>query len=231
MKKFMFIFICFLSSIAVGGNEGGGGGHPCKEDFMNTLGWIAAAVSPNLQNLTPTDIHVLSASLQVAMPATNLVLVIRESPIQNCPNTDNPIACSHPRKNQLELYCDPPEKTGWMSLDQQRKIKYVIHELLWWSPEYNDANFFYSTGVANRLLGVTSTNRSNNGETICTESTARLSQNMRQINELVSLQMYKTPLIKDVIQLLNKNADSCIANCDTEVRKKCEKAKNIVVGL
>ncbi|MES2769586.1 MAG: hypothetical protein V4596_10625 [Bdellovibrionota bacterium] len=228
MKKIIFIAICLSTSFAFANraNEGGGGGHPCKEDFMNTLAWISSAPS---HNTTPTDLRILLEAFNVAEPSRNpdFVIVVKEKPIEKCPNTDNPIACSHPKKNRLELYCDPNKARGWTSLDQEGKIKYAIHELLWWSPTYDDTNFYYSRGLAKRILGIAQGSESAE-YAICQENQNFLSQSMSQFHELVAQQKFEDPEINSVISQINKHADSCIQTCYKDIRELCQETKRAI---
>lgn len=231
MKLILFISI-FSSSLSYAANEAGGGAHPCKEDFMNTVSWMSGQSLEKLDHLTPQDINILSAGFRVVMPDhnPNFTIAIKEKPIKKCPNTENPYACSRPDQNRLELYCSKSGE-GWMSLDHARKVKYAIHELMWWSTKYNDANFYYSTGITRRLLSVKPLVSGSAADSICLESVEVLNRNYIPLRNLVLQSHRITSEQQGLLELVNKHADSCMSACDSASRVACQEVKQVVIEL
>ncbi len=228
MKKFILLVICLSTSIAFANraNEGGGGGHPCKEDFLNTIFWMAGAGTDYMEYLADEDVRILSRVFDISDPRKNpgFTVAISEKPINGCPNTDNPYACSYPRKNKLELYCDPTNEKGWTSLNLERKIKYAIHELLWWASDtYKDDNFFYSTVVATRLVNAVAPQKSTHpSDEICLQNTGKLRvsmQNYRNITEQIERQ--------SAVAEIKKYADLCLTTCSNEFHPACKDIKTL----
>lgn len=234
MNKIIFSLICLFTSITFGklGNEGGGGGHPCKEDFLNTLLWVASAGTNHMEHLTDDDVRILAKAFEIPDPRRNpgFTVAISEEPIKGCPNTDNPYACSYPRKNKLELYCDPTNEKGWTSLNFERKIKYAIHELLWWASDtYRDDNFFYSTGIATRLVNAAAPKKSTNpSDEICLQNMKNLRTSMQSYGNITKQENHSTIERQNAVAEIKKHADLCLVTCSNELHSTCEDIKTLL---
>jgi hypothetical protein len=156
MKPITSFLILILSSAAFAGegSDAGGGTHPCKEDFMDIYSQIQNIVKENPEILERNPalidvIHRLDVSPSEIVP---IDIHITSAPILDCPKTRNPLACGRPNKNKIEIYCREAYGTqfGWLSYDRpiDLRAKETIHELLWWSKIYDDANYNFSKQAA-----------------------------------------------------------------------------------
>ncbi len=148
MKFFVLALISAMAIQSHAGQEGGGGGHPCKADFMQIYTDIKNIVKNNQYLLK--DHPYLKDMLPVLDPKRKpkVNIEVLSEQIQNCPLSQNPVACANPKENKISLFCGG---NGWMALNKEEKLKHVVHELLWWSPAYDDSNFYYTTELLNSL--------------------------------------------------------------------------------
>jgi hypothetical protein len=130
------------------GNENGGGGDQCKSDFMDRVSALKTATQDNPGLLQKFPF--LQTVFNTIDPHQNpgFTVEVTDAPIKGCPNTARPIACSVPRLNRVTLYCGDH---GWLSLSSIERDKQTLHELLWWSHDYDDSNYFYSKQVVDSL--------------------------------------------------------------------------------
>ena len=136
--------LLMLTQFAFAGNDQGGGGHPCKAEAMLLINNINGIYNKDteLQTLFPEWTKMRNVVDPEQNP--NFVFQISETPIQNCPDTENPLFCSLPKENKMQLNCG---ESGWDSLGQYEKYKHLIHELYWWT-DLIDRNYFYSIPFA-----------------------------------------------------------------------------------
>jgi hypothetical protein len=127
------------------GNSNGGGGHLCKamvQRYYQSMRKVFAT-SRSLSEKYPIWKSIKDIMDPNENPAFEIKIV--EQPIQGCRNTQNALACAHPLDNSLELYCG---EVGLNSVVAEERYKHLLHEMLWWQKEVNDANYFYSTPMA-----------------------------------------------------------------------------------
>lgn len=147
---FLIFFGLFRAPLAFAGREGGGG-HPCKLAFMAMAQSLDIYFQESLElsNRYPF----WKELVDVANPEINLgfSIVIAEKPIDSCRNTSNALACAHPEKNTLELYCG---QGGWDNQKDEDKLTHALHELFWWLKDKDDSNYFYSLPLAKDIIAL-----------------------------------------------------------------------------
>src|SRR5687767_1374554 len=128
--KFILLVTSFLylSSVANAGQDGGGG-HPCKLSFMAMTSAIESYFleSDELQKKYPFWKDLVN----VANPELNpgFKVVVKDSAIANCKDTQNALACAKPSADIIELHCG---KDGWDKLNDEQRLSHALHELMWW---------------------------------------------------------------------------------------------------
>lgn len=141
MKIFVIITLLFTLQLKAG-QEGGGGGHPCKADFMQIYRDIKSA---SKEQGSLFIMHGALYDIISVLEGNSLVRIeVLDTKIKDCPLAQSPMACSKPEENLIQLYCG---NDGWLSQSPSDRILTVMHELLWWSSSYNDSNYFYSTAI------------------------------------------------------------------------------------
>ncbi len=139
--KFIFIILAIGLGVTSYAGQDGGGGHPCKSDFTKTYRDLKEFVEK-----TPSVLqkHPVLKEIFTIFEIQSPTIEVKVTPILGCLQAESPIACSIPKKNLLQLYCGPG---GWSSLGAAQKTLHLMHEVLWWSKNFDDKNYLYSSKV------------------------------------------------------------------------------------